>query len=110
MRQGCALLPRAVQMSQVIDALGKHVGFPGPSGGSPGLDPIPTGEDPMTEQRPDTDERHEPGGTPSAGPDDLIQKPVAPGSGEGDRPSAVPGTYEADDAEQQRGKAVKPGN
>ena len=34
----------------------------------------------MTEQRPDTDERDDPGGTPSPGPDDLTAKPVTPGS------------------------------
>ena len=63
----------------------------------------------MTEQRPDTDERDEPAGTPSPGPDHLISKPATPGTDE-DRPTAVPGAYEADDAEQERGKAVKPGN
>ncbi|SOD97382.1 hypothetical protein [Blastococcus haudaquaticus] len=63
----------------------------------------------MTDQRPDTDERGEPAGTPSPGPDDLIQKPATPGSDD-DGPTAVPGAYEADDAEQERGKAVKPGN
>ncbi len=63
----------------------------------------------MTEQRPDTDERDEPAGTPSPGPDNLIAKPAAPGTDD-DGPTAVPGAYEADDAEQQRGKAVKPGN
>ena len=62
----------------------------------------------MTEQRPDTDERAEPAGTPSPGPDNLTDRPVTPGGDDG--PRAVPGTYEADDAEQERGKAVKPGN
>jgi hypothetical protein len=62
----------------------------------------------MTEQRPDTDERAEPGGTPAAGRGDLIDKPTTPGSGGG--PEAVPGAYEADDAARERGKAVKPGN
>ncbi|TFV85842.1 hypothetical protein [Blastococcus sp. CT_GayMR16] len=65
----------------------------------------------MTEQRPDTDERDEPGGTPSPGPDSLAAKPVTPGfSDETTRPSAVPGTYDADEDDQQRGRAVKPGN
>jgi hypothetical protein len=60
--------------------------------------------------RPDTDERNEPGGTPSAGPDNLIAKPVTPGDDDAGAPTAAPGTYEADEAEQERGKAVKPGN
>jgi hypothetical protein len=63
----------------------------------------------MTEQRPDTDERTDPAGTPSPGPDHLTDGPVVPGA-RGDEPTAVPGAYEADDSEQQRGKAVKPGN
>jgi hypothetical protein len=62
----------------------------------------------MTEQRPDTDERDEPGGTPSPGPDDLTDRPMAPG--DDGAAKAVPGAYAADDAEQERGKAVKPGN
>ena len=64
----------------------------------------------MTEQRPDTDERNDPAGTPSPGPDHLTAKPVTPGGDDAGRPTAVPGAYEADDAEQERGKAVKPGN
>jgi hypothetical protein len=64
----------------------------------------------MDEHRPDTDERNEPAGTASPGPDDLTAKPATPGTGDEGRPTAVPGAYEADDAEQERGKAVKPGN
>jgi hypothetical protein len=64
----------------------------------------------MTEQRPDTDERDEPGGTPSPGPDSLTGKPVTPGTDDAHRPSAVPGAYDADEADRERGKAVKPGN
>ncbi len=65
----------------------------------------------MTEQRPDTDERDEPGGTPSPGPDNLTARPAVPGNdGGGGAPTAVPGAYEADDAERERGKEVKPGN
>jgi hypothetical protein len=64
----------------------------------------------MTEQRPDTGERDEPGGTPSPGPDSLTAKPVTPGDDDAGKPTAAPGTYQADEAEQQRGKAVKPGN
>jgi hypothetical protein len=63
----------------------------------------------MTEGRPDTDERGEPAGTPSPGPDDLTATPATPGTDD-DGPAAVPGAYAADDAEQERGKAVKPGN
>jgi hypothetical protein len=64
----------------------------------------------MTEQRPDTDERDEPAGTPSPGPDNLIAKPATPGTDDARQASAVPGAYEADDPEQERGRAVKPGN
>jgi hypothetical protein len=64
----------------------------------------------MTEQRPDTDERNDPGGTPTPGPDNLTAKPATPGSDETTQPTAVPGAYEADDDDQRRGRAVKPGN
>ncbi|MCW2701284.1 MAG: hypothetical protein JWQ45_2819 [Blastococcus sp.] len=64
----------------------------------------------MTEPRPDTDDRAEPGGTPSPGPADLTDRPARSGSGEGGAPRAVPGVYEADDVERERGTAVKPGN
>ena len=64
----------------------------------------------MDEQRPDTDERDEPAGTPSPGPDNLTSKPATPGTEDAAKPTAVPGAYEADDAEQEQGKAVKPGN
>ena len=64
----------------------------------------------MTEQRPDTDDRADPAGTPSPGPDNLTAKPRTPGTDDAGAATAVPGAYEADDAEQQRGKAVKPGN
>ncbi|HET6393684.1 MAG TPA: hypothetical protein VFG13_12750 [Blastococcus sp.] len=63
----------------------------------------------MSDERPDTDERDEPAGTPSPGPDDLTSRPATPGTAD-DGPTAVPGAYEADDAERERGKAVKPGN
>lgn len=65
----------------------------------------PRSDDP----RPDTDERNEPGGTPSPGPDDLIAKPTTPGDDAG-ASTAAPGTYQADESEQERGRAVKPGN
>ncbi|MFP5372684.1 MAG: hypothetical protein ACLGI3_18335 [Actinomycetes bacterium] len=64
----------------------------------------------MTEQRPDTDERYEPAGTPSAGQGNLTAKPVAPGADDPGTASAVPGVYEADDAAQERGTAAKPGS
>ena len=48
----------------------------------------------MSEQRPDTDERNEPGGTPSPGPDNLIDKPAIPGADDTDATTAVPGAYE----------------
>jgi hypothetical protein len=65
----------------------------------------------MTEQRPDTDERDDPGGTPSPGQDSLMAKPATAGSGEETtRPTAAPGVYEADEDDQRRGRAVKPGN
>ena len=64
----------------------------------------------MTEQRPDTDERDEPAGTPSPGPDNLTSKPATPGTDDAGQATAVPGAYEADAGEQERGKAVKPGN
>jgi len=57
-----------------------------------------------------TDERPDPAGTPSPGPDNLIEKPVTPGSDDAGTPTAVPGVYEADEAEQERGKDRKPGN
>ena len=50
------------------------------------------------------------GRNPHAGPDNLIAKPVTPGDDDAGAPTAAPGTYEADEAEQERGKAVKPGN
>jgi hypothetical protein len=64
----------------------------------------------MTEQRPDTDERDDPGGTPSPGPHDLTARPAVPGEDDGDAPKAVPGAYEADEDEQARGRDRKPGN
>ena len=49
------------------------------------------------------------GGNAVPRPDHLTDGPVTPG-GRGDEPKAVPGVYEADNADQERGKAVKPGN
>lgn len=64
----------------------------------------------MTEQRPDTDERDEPAGTPTTGQGNLTAKPVTPGTDDAGTASAVPGAYEADDTAQERGKAVESGN
>ena len=63
----------------------------------------------MTEQRPDTDERSEPAGTPSTGQGDLTARPVVPGDDDGEA-KAVPGAYEADEQDQARGRERKPGN
>jgi len=57
-----------------------------------------------------TDERPDPAGTPSPGPDNLTDKPVTPGTDDSGTPTAVPGAYEADEAAQERGKDKKPGN
>jgi hypothetical protein len=63
----------------------------------------------MTEQRPDTDERIEPAGTPSTGQGDLTARPVIPGDDAGEA-KAVPGAYEADEQDRARGRERKPGN
>ena len=45
----------------------------------------------MTEQRPDTDERDDPGGTPSPGQENLTARPAIPGDdGAGTRPCPAP--------------------
>ena len=64
----------------------------------------------MTEQRPDTDERGEPAGTPSPGPGNLTARPVSPGDDDAGDATAVPGAYEADEDDQARGREWKPGN
>ena len=64
----------------------------------------------MTEQRPDTDERSEPAGTPSTGSGNLTARPVTPGGDDAGEAKAVPGVYEASEADQARGRAQKPGN
>ena len=64
----------------------------------------------MTERHPDTDRRDDPAGTSSPGPDNLTAKPATPGTDDAHRATAAPGVYEADEDEQQRGKAVTPGN
>jgi hypothetical protein len=55
----------------------------------------------------------DPGGTPEPEAGSLTRTPTTPersGDGEVGPPKATPGTYEADDAERERGKDVKPGN
>jgi hypothetical protein len=52
---------------------------------------------------------HDPSGTPPTGPRHLTDRAVVPGEDE-PAPKAAPGTYEADEEERERGKAVKPGN
>jgi hypothetical protein len=64
----------------------------------------------VAEPRPDTDEHAEPGGSPTQGQDNLIRKPVTPGTDDAGSAAAVPGAHESDDDERARGKAVKPGN
>ena len=64
----------------------------------------------MSHAGPDNDDQRDPGGTPQNGPDNLIAKPVTPGIDDDGTAGAVPGAYDADEAEQERGKAVKPGN
>jgi hypothetical protein len=64
----------------------------------------------MTEQRPDTDERGEPAGTPSPGPGNLTARPVTPGDDDAGNAAAVPGAYEGDEDDQARGREWKPGN
>lgn len=64
----------------------------------------------MTDPRPDTDEHAEPGGSPTQGQDNLIRKPVTPGTDDAGSASAVPGVYGSDDDEPDRGRAVEPGN
>lgn len=64
----------------------------------------------MTEQRPDNDEKREPAGTPAPGPGNLTARPVVPGEDDAAGTTAVPGAYEAVDAEQERGREAEPGN
>jgi hypothetical protein len=59
-------------------------------------------------------EQHpEPGGTPVATPGSLTRTPTTPEqskAGSVEPPEATPGSYDADEAERERGKRVKPGN
>lgn len=62
----------------------------------------------MNDGRPGTDGGTDPGGTPSPGPADLIDRPTTPDADAGG--TVTPGVYDADEGDQERGKAVKPGN
>ena len=64
----------------------------------------------MTERGPDTDERDDPAGPPTPGRGNLTDKSATPGTEDPGRPTAVPGAYEADEADRERGRAAKPGN
>ena len=56
-----------------------------------------------------SEHHHDPSGTPPTEPRHLTDRAIAPVENE-PTPKAAPGTYEADEAEQQRGREVKPGN
>ena len=54
----------------------------------------------------------DPGGTPEAGSGSLTRTPTTPEqsrAGEVEPAEAIPGAYDADDAERERGKDVAPG-
>ena len=54
----------------------------------------------------------DPGGTPDPGSGSLTRTPTTTDqskSGEVEPPEATPGAYEADEAERERGRQVKPG-
>jgi hypothetical protein len=55
----------------------------------------------------------DPGGTPEPQSGSLTRTPTTPEqsrAGEVEPPRATPGAYESDEADEQRGKQVKPGN
>jgi len=57
--------------------------------------------------------RPDPGGTPEPQAGSLTRTPTTPGhssAGEVEPPKATPGAYEADEAEQEAGKDVEPGD
>ena len=56
-----------------------------------------------------TEHRHDPSGTRADETDHLTNRATLPGEGD-PAPTAVPGAYEADGDDKERGKAVKPGN
>jgi len=56
-----------------------------------------------------SEHHHDPAGTRADESDHLTNRATLPGESD-PGPTAAPGAYEADEDEQERGKAVKPGN
>jgi hypothetical protein len=56
-----------------------------------------------------TEHRHDPSGTRREETDHLTDRATLPGEGDPGS-TAIPGAYEADEDDKERGKAVKPGN
>lgn len=56
-----------------------------------------------------TEHRHDPSGTRGGETDHLTDRATLPGEGDA-AATAIPGAYEADEEDVERGKAVKPGN
>jgi hypothetical protein len=56
-----------------------------------------------------TEHRHDPSGTRGEESDHLTDRATLPGEDDATA-SAIPGAYEADEDDRERGKAVKPGN
>ena len=56
-----------------------------------------------------TEHHHDPSGTRADETDHLTNRATLPGESD-PGPTAVPGAYEADDDDKERGRAVKPGN
>ena len=57
-----------------------------------------------------TEERQDPGGTPPPGPEHLTATATTPGENDQSTPRVAPGTYQADEQDRERGRAVKSGN
>ncbi len=62
------------------------------------MDPSAAAERPPELPPPD------PGGTPAPGHGNLMAKPSSPGEPDTNRPTAVPGAYDAEEAERARGR------
>jgi hypothetical protein len=56
-----------------------------------------------------SEHHHDPSGTPPTESRHLTDRALEPGETE-TTPKAAPGAYEATEEDQERGKAVKPGN
>jgi len=56
-----------------------------------------------------SEHHHDPAGTRSDEPDNLTERATTPGEHE-PTAKAAPGTYQADEEDRERGKAMKPGN